>query len=292
MLSSNPPQVAPQSADSPIGLLDSGLGGLSVAREIRRLLPQESLLMVADSAWAPYGNKSPEQIRERCEQISDWLIGQGCKAIVIACNTATAAAASYLRECYSLPIIGMEPAVKPAAAATKNGIVGVMATTGTLSSARFAALLGKFAGETKVITQPCPGLVELIEAGDTVGSRVLLENLLAPLQTASVDTLVLGCTHYPLIKSQIRDVMGDAVQIIDTGEAVARQLARRLQECQLATRKHGSQLLLYTSGRRELAEQLAPNWLGEPLTVQRLPVQFETGKKGVSLPFQQANKTH
>ncbi len=284
MLSPIPAKTSLQSADSPIGLLDSGLGGLSVAREIRRLLPQESLLMVADSAWAPYGDKSPEQIRERCEKISDWLIEQDCKAIVIACNTATAAAASYLRECYSLPIVGMEPAVKPAAAATKNGIVGVMATTGTLASARFAALLGKFASETKVITQPCPGLVELIEAGDIAGSRTLLENLLAPLRTASVDTLVLGCTHYPLIKAQVSDVMGSAVQIIDTGEAVARQLARRLQDGQLASNHSLPQLSLHTSGNQALAQRLAPDWLGEPVEVSRLPPQFKLNHQSATQP--------
>nr|NIU62727.1 glutamate racemase [Stutzerimonas stutzeri] len=164
--------------NAPVGVFDSGVGGLSVLREIRRRLPHESLLYLADSAHVPYGEKSPEYIRERCRIIAAFFVEQGAKALVLACNTATAAGVTELRELYpDLPIIGMEPAVKPAAAATRSGVVGVLATTGTLKSARFAALLDRFAGDVRVITQPCPGLVERIEAGDLASdeTRAMLE---------------------------------------------------------------------------------------------------------------------
>ena len=153
------------SKSAPVGVFDSGVGGLSVLGEIQRLLPNETLLYVADSGHVPYGEKTPEFIRQRSAAITDFLIEQGAKALVVACNTATAAGINELREKYpQLPIIGMEPAVKPAAAATRSGVVGVLATTGTLQSAKFAALLDRFASDVRVITRPCPGLVELIEA--------------------------------------------------------------------------------------------------------------------------------
>lgn len=158
------------------------------------------MLYVADNAHVPYGEKSAEYIRERCERIGDFLLEQGAKALVLACNTATAAAAAELRERYpQVPLVAMEPAVKPAAAATRNGRVGVLATTGTLKSARFAALLDRFASDVQVFTQPCPGLVERIEAGDLYGpqTRALLERLLAPILEQGCDTLILGCTRIP-----------------------------------------------------------------------------------------------
>lgn len=152
---------------APIGVMDSGVGGLSVLAEIQRLLPNETLLYVGDCGHIPYGEKSPDYIRERCRRIAGFFHEQGAKAMVLACNTATVAAVADLRELYpTWPLVGMEPAVKPAAAATRSGVVGVLATTGTLQSAKFAALLDRFANDVQVITQPCPGLVELIEAGD------------------------------------------------------------------------------------------------------------------------------
>ena len=179
--------------NAPVGVFDSGVGGLSVLREIRRRLPHESLLYLADSAHVPYGEKSPEYIRERCRIIAAFFVEQGAKALVLACNTATAAGVTELRELYpDLPIIGMEPAVKPAAAATRSGVVGVLATTGTLKSARFAALLDRFAGDVRVITQPCPGLVERIEAGDlaSANTRAMLEGWVGPLLAQGCDTLI------------------------------------------------------------------------------------------------------
>ena len=221
------------SNNAPVGVFDSGVGGLSVLGEIRALLPAESLLYVADSGHVPYGEKSPEFIRERCRFIAEFLLGQQAKALVLACNTATVAGVAELRELYpQVPIIGMEPAVKPAAAATRSGVVGVLATTGTLKSAKFAALLDRFASDVRVVTQPCPGLVERIEAGDLDGpaTRELLQGFIAPLLAEGCDTLILGCTHYPFIKPLLRELLPASVSLIDTGAAVARQLQRRLGE--------------------------------------------------------------
>jgi len=217
---------------APIGVFDSGVGGLSVLHEIRARLPNESLIYLADCGHVPYGEKTPDYIRERCRAIADFLLSRGAKALVLACNTATAAAAADLRELYpQVPIVAMEPAVKPAAEATRSGVVGVLATTGTLKSARFAALLDRFAGDVRVITQPCPGLVERIEAGDLGGpqTRALLARYVEPLLAEGCDTLILGCTHYPFLRPLLRELIPDDISLIDTGAAVARQLERLLQ---------------------------------------------------------------
>lgn len=217
---------------APIGVFDSGVGGVSVLKHIRQLLPYEDLLYCADSRHAPYGNKSPEFIRERSHFLARYLIGQGAKAIVVACNTATAAAIASLREHFSLPIIGMEPAVKPAATATKTGVIGVLATIGTLKSAQFAALLESYGKDVQVVTQACPGLVECVERGelDSPATRTLLARYLRPLLAAGADTIVLGCTHYPFLRQAVVQQLPPAIILIDTGEAVARQVQRRLQE--------------------------------------------------------------
>ncbi len=237
----------------PIGVFDSGVGGLSVLREIRARLPHESLLYVADSGHVPYGEKSPEFIRERCRAIAAFLVEQGAKALVLACNTATAAGVADLREQYPrLPVVGMEPAVKPAARATRSGVVGVLATTGTLKSAKFAALLDRFASDVRVITQPCPGLVERIEAGElaTPGTRMLLESLVQPLIEQGCDTLILGCTHYPFVKPLLREILPATVALVDTGAAVARHL----------------ETLLAASGQQSECEAVVHFWSsGDPL---------------------------
>lgn len=222
--------------EAPIGVFDSGVGGLSVLREIRQTLPHESLLYVADSGHVPYGEKSPQYILERCILITEHLQAQGAKALVLACNTATAAAAAELRERYpQVPIVGMEPAVKPAAAATRSGVVGVLATTGTLKSARFAALLDRFASDVRVLTQPCPGLVECIEAGElqAPATRELLQGYVAPLLAEGCDTLILGCTHYPFLRPLLQELVPPSVTLIDTGAAVARHLRRVLEQREL-----------------------------------------------------------
>lgn len=220
----------------PIGVFDSGMGGLSVLHEVRALLPDEDLLYCADSGHAPYGEKPQPLVQARSLELAESLIEQGAKALVVACNTATAAAASALRETWPhIPVIGMEPAVKPAAAATRSGVVGVLATTGTLESARFAALLDNFGNGIRVVTRPGAGLVEAVERGahDTPALRTLLRSHLDPLLAEGADAIVLGCTHYVFLRKPIEDLVGPEVAVIDTGAAVARQVRRRLMETNL-----------------------------------------------------------
>ncbi|EFW81754.1 glutamate racemase [Pseudomonas savastanoi] len=223
-------------SDAPVAIFDSGVGGLSVLNEIRQLLPSESLLYLADCGHIPYGEKTPEFITERCLTIAGFFREQGAKALVVACNTATAAGVAHIRQRYpDWPIVGMEPAVKPAAEATRSGVVGVLATTGTLQSARFAALLDRFANDVRVVTQPCPGLVELIETGDLLSPQIrqLLLHYVEPLLAARCDTIILGCTHYPFLKPLLREMLPESVTLIDTGAAVARQLQRLLSRSSL-----------------------------------------------------------
>lgn len=264
-----------------IGVFDSGVGGLSVLHHIRRILPSERLIYVADSGHVPYGDKSAPYIEARSQAISRFLLAQGADAIVIACNTATAAAAHSLRVRYShLPIIGMEPAVKPAVAATQSGVVGVLATVGTLESARFAALLEKYAGNVKIITQGCPGLVEQVERGNLSGAdtRKLIERYSAPLLAQGADTLILGCTHYPFLAPLIREVVGSGITLVDTGEAVARQVQRRI-ETELPAKRHADEAHppateFFTSGDAEQASRIMSILWGEAVTALALPGEF------------------
>jgi glutamate racemase len=233
--------------NAPVGVFDSGVGGLSVLREIRQLLPHESLLYVADSGHVPYGEKSPEFIRERSRAIAEFLLAQGAKALVLACNTATAAAA-----------------------ATRSGVVGVLATTGTLKSAKFAALLDRFASDVRVITQPCPGLVECIEAGalEAPATRELLQGYVAPLLAEGCDTLILGCTHYPFLKPLLRRLVPDSVSLIDTGAAVARQLQRLLEQGQLLAAGPAQATRYWSSGSPAQMQRVLPVLLGETAEVR------------------------
>jgi len=218
-----------------IGLFDSGIGGLTVLDCVQEILPAENLIYVADSAHAPYGDKTVDYICERSQHICDLLIDREVKAIVMACNTATAAAASFLREQYKLPIIAMEPGVKPALALSSSGVIGVLATVETAHSKQLDDLVKRYAGEQQVLIQACPGLVELIEAGESNSqkTRELLKHYLQPLLDAGVDTLVLGCSHYPLIHSQIQALVGEKIQLVETGAPVARELQRRLEQYNL-----------------------------------------------------------
>ncbi|BAN50555.1 glutamate racemase [Metapseudomonas resinovorans] len=259
---------------APVGVFDSGVGGLSVLREIRSLLPRESLLYVADSGHVPYGEKSADFIRARSQCIAEFLLERGAKALVLACNTATVAAVADLRERYpQLPIVGMEPAVKPAAAATRSGVVGVLATTGTLKSARFAALLDRFAGDVRVITQPCPGLVERIEAGDLMGpqTRDLLAGFVEPLLAEGCDTLILGCTHYPFLRPLLQQLVPDSVSLIDTGAAVARQLQRLMEARDLLAGGSASPCRFWSSGEPQAMQEILPILWGELAAVDKFP---------------------
>ena len=216
----------------PIGVFDSGVGGLSILKEIRRELPNEDLLYVADSAHVPYGEKSVEYVEMRSTAITEFLVGSGAKAVVVACNTATAAAIHSLRSRFSLPIIGIEPAVKPAAEATRSGVVGILATSGTLASDRFLNLRSRFDSQIEVLVQPCTGLVEQVERADLESdeTRMLLERYLARLLDRGADVIVLGCTHYPFLAPLIREIAGPDVSLIDPSAAVAREVRRRLEK--------------------------------------------------------------
>ncbi|WP_431820013.1 glutamate racemase [Burkholderia sp. F1] len=219
-------------AGAPVGVFDSGLGGLSVLRAVRAQLPDESFVYVADSRNAPYGPRDEAFITERTLAIGEWLAREGAKALVVACNTATAQSIAAIRERLAIPLVGVEPGIKPAAALSASGIAGVLATQSTLGSARFQALLDRYGAGRRFICQPGHGLVEAVERGDTDSPalRALLDGYLQPMLDAGADTLVLGCTHYPFFTETIRDLVGDRLTIVDTSDAIARQLARVLDE--------------------------------------------------------------
>ena len=256
----------------PIGVFDSGVGGLSVLREIRRLLPAEDLVYVADSRHCPYGAKPPNEIAARAQAITNFLIEEhGAKQIVVACNTATVAALDALRATFALPIVGMEPAVKPAAAATRTGVVGVLATGTTLAGSRFARLVERYGDGIEIVTQPCPGLVEQVEAGDLDGrrTRALVRSYVGELLARGADALVLGCTHYPFLRQTIAQEAGPKVTVIDTGPAVARQVVRLLP-CPRQV-GHGT-TRFYTSGDVALGWRLIEQLWGEPVRLSVMSV--------------------
>jgi glutamate racemase len=206
---------------------------LSVWREVVKLLPHEHTVYYADSAYCPYGQKPPAQIIERCDRIVDFLTRQQpCKLIVVACNTATAAAIDHLRATYPLPFVGMEPAVKPAALHSVTGVVGVLATQGTFKGRLYQETLERFAGDVQIIEQPGDGLVELVERGATDGeeAQALLEKYIRPMLHARIDHLVLGCTHYPFLIPAIRKITGDRVTILDPAPAVAQRVKSLLAQ--------------------------------------------------------------
>ncbi len=222
---------------NPIGVFDSGVGGLSVLREIRRELPGEDLLYVADSGHAPYGDKPVQLIEERSVAIVEFLLRQHAKVIVVACNTATGVAINMLRARFSVPIVAMEPAIKPAATHTRSGVIGVLATSRTIASDNFAKLHERFGADVKILMQACPGLAEQVEAGNLSGdeTRALLERYVLPLLEQQADTIVLGCTHYPFLAPLIREIAGATVTVIDPSAAIARELRRRLASADLVS---------------------------------------------------------
>lgn len=244
--------MAPIHPDGSIGIFDSGVGGLTVFQRIHEIMPSENLLYFADQAHVPYGPRGDQEVRTFSLEICRFLRNQGAKIIVVACNTASAAALEFLRQ--SLPevaIVGMEPAIKPGAGETKNGHVGVLATTGTFDSRRYASLMTRFASEISVFEDSCPGLVEQIEAGllDAPQTREILSSALEPMLAKGVDTLILGCTHYPFVLSLIEELAGSGVSIIDPAPAVARQTQRVLSERGLlSARSSAGSLQGFTSG--------------------------------------------
>lgn len=245
--------------NAPIGLFDSGVGGISVLREVQRLLPREQLIYYADSGHCPYGGKPREEIIARACAITEFLLAQGAKLIVVACNTATIAAVEHLRATYPVPFVGMEPAIKPAVANTRSGVVGVLATGASLAGEKFHNLVSQHAKEgVRMINQPCPGLVECVERGDLDGEepRRLVKQYTAPLLREGADTLVLGCTHYPFLRPLIAEIAGPDVVLLDTGEAVARQTRRVLEREQLLNDRDDGGVEWHTSGDAAELERL------------------------------------
>lgn len=236
----------------PVGVFDSGAGGVSVLREIRALMPWESLVFFGDNANAPYGTRPEEEVRELSEAALRFLMGKDCKAAVIACNTATAAAAAYLRGKYAMPIVAMEPAIKPAAAFRKGGIILSMATPGTLGSRKYRDLMSRY-GEG-VVPLPCPGLVEFVERGDLDSPELhrYLDRLFEPWRGKKVDAVVLGCTHYVFLRGAVRKHFPSGTGIVDGNLGTARQLERRLEEAGLSAPRDGQgSVKLYSSGGEE-----------------------------------------
>lgn len=225
----------------PIGIFDSGVGGLSVLNALRELLPNEDVIYVADQAFAPYGKRTKAEIQLRSVAISEWLIAQGCKLIVVACNTATTNAIAQLRNTFSVPFVGIEPAIKPAALGSKTGVVGVLATEGTLSSELFQTTTQDHAKNIKVITQVGHGLVELVENGEAMSLEAenQLRHDLAPMLQKPIDHLVLGCTHYPFLRETLLRILPKNVTIVDCGYAVAKQTHRLLEQHDLLQNSNG-----------------------------------------------------
>lgn len=217
----------------PIGIFDSGVGGLTVANAISLLLPNEAIFYIGDTARIPYGNKSKEDIEKFSLEMTKFLLDKDCKAIVIACNTASAYALEAVRNTYpDIPVIAMEPAVKPAIEQSKTGAIGVLATLGTLRSDRYSHLKNKFGQGIQILENPCLGLVDNIEAGkwNDPETVLLLENILKPMMDAHVDHIVLGCTHYPIVIPLIANIMGNNVQLVNPAPAIAKQVYRQLAE--------------------------------------------------------------
>lgn len=235
----------------PIGMFDSGAGGLAVLREVRRLLPGEDIIYYADTAQFPYGPKPAEEIRGRSFAITRELLARGAKAIVIACNTATSAAIGPLREAFAVPFVGMEPALKPAAARTRSGVVALLVTPGTARGEKLASLIGRYGAGADVRVIEAPGLADCVEAGDLDGAETaaMLRRYADAVRESGADALALGCTHYAFLRPAFQRLLGDAVDVIEPSEAVARQVQRVLDERSLLNvRGDGGSVLYLTSG--------------------------------------------
>jgi glutamate racemase len=262
------------SAKYPIGIFDSGVGGLSVLREIRRRMPGESIIYFGDQAHIPYGPRPLEQIRNFSEAITNFLLERNPKIIVVACNTASAAALKYLREKFpSVGFVGMEPAVKPAAETTRTGRVGVLATPATFQGALYASVVERFANGVELLQDTCNGLVQLIEQGDLDGeeTRKILEEALHPMLEKQIDTVVLGCTHYPFVIPIIQEIVGEKVRVIDPAPAVAKQVQRLVEAGNLINVESAlGEVNFFTSGDPKTLKSLLPVLLGESGKVQKV----------------------
>lgn len=267
---------------SPLGIFDSGIGGLSVLRAVRQQLPHEALLYLADQGHVPYGTRPLAEVCAFSEEIARFLLARGAKLIVVACNTASAAALQHLRQTFpDVLFVGMEPAVKPAAEHTQTGVVGVLATPATFQGALYASVVERFANEVRLIQHTCPGLVAQIEAGqlDTPETRSILEDALLPMLEKGIDTVVLGCTHYPFVIPLIQEIVGPHVRVIDPAPAVALQVGRLLDADRLRhPASESGALRFYTSGPMEGLADMLPRLLGESGLVQKVVWEGQTLK--------------
>jgi glutamate racemase len=259
---------------APVGIFDSGVGGLSVLRAIRQQMPEESVLYFGDQGHVPYGPRPLQQVRDFSEGITRFLLEKGVKIIVVACNAASAAALSYLRQMYlNISFVGMEPAVKPAVEHTETGVVGVLATPATFQGALYASVVERFAAGVNLLQSTCPGLVQQIESGDLDGplTREILEQALEPMLKKNIDTVVLGCTHYPFVIPLIQQIVGEKVRVIDPAPAVARQTRRLLEaEGSKAVDKRCGEVQYFTSGDADALRSLLPKLIGEAGVVTSL----------------------
>jgi glutamate racemase len=259
-----------------IGVFDSGVGGLSVLTEIRRVLPESDLTYLADRANAPYGQRSLQEVRKLAETCTDHLLGMGMELIVVACNTASAAALHYLRALHTeVPFIGIEPALKPAVALTRNKVIGILATNATFQGELFASLVGRFADGVTLINQACPGWAQLVEAGVVTGNGAesTIARYLDPVLRAGADTLVLGCTHYPFLRHLIAARGGSHIAIVDPSAAVARRVAE--VSSKLRGDKGSGQLRLLTNDDPDETETLVRNLTGIHESVTALTLAKE-----------------
>nr|NJM03874.1 glutamate racemase [Desulfobacula sp.] len=257
----------------PIGIFDSGVGGLSVFKEVRKLLPFESILYFADSGNCPYGSKTQEEVLFLARKNIEFLLAKNCKLIVIACNTITAVAIDHFRSEYRIPFIGMEPALKPAALQTRTKKIGVLATENTFNGRLFKQTFEKHAGGLDVFIQPGYGLVELVEQGEqnSEKARQLLERYLIPMVEKGADTLVLGCTHYPFLKDMIRQVAGNRLAVIDPSDAVAAQTKRILMENDLISDScRRPRLHFFTTGEKTMAERFFALAVEGPFQIEQI----------------------
>ena len=250
-----------------LGVFDSGVGGLTVLQALRKQLPHARLHYVADTAHAPYGERSPDYIRQRSLAVAEHLCRQGARLVVVACNTATAHAVQALRQRWpDWPVVGIEPGIKPAVAATRNGRIGVMATSATIASQRYDQLVQAHAGAVRLFSQACPGLAALIERGrlDDPELQQRITQYCAPLRAAGVDTVLLGCTHYPLVQAQIQAQLGPEVRLLNIEDAVARQALRLWQDLDPAPAATDTSVRLESTGDPRALQQLARQALGWP----------------------------
>jgi glutamate racemase len=267
----------------PIGIFDSGVGGLSVLNAVRALLPGEDLIYLADQANVPYGPRSLEEVRNLSVGITRYLLDQGAKLIVVACNTASAAALHHLRQVFpQISFVGMEPAVKPAAEQTRSGVVGVLATPATFQGELYASVIERFANGVSVLQDTCPGLVMEIDAGhlDTPKVRSILERALDPMLAQGIDTVVLGCTHFPFVIPTITEIAGPGVRVIDPSPAIARQVERLLEENGLRDDKtNAGQRRYLTTGDPQKMAILLPRLIGDSAEVGKLAWEGEVLKE-------------